>query len=41
MHKVASCPIQTDIATRKLSTCLQEFDWFFRFDHLFADDKLN
>jgi hypothetical protein len=26
LHKVASCPIRTDLATHMLSTCLRGFD---------------
>jgi hypothetical protein len=41
MLKVISCPIQIDLATHKLSTYLQGFDWFFQSDRLSADGKLN
>jgi hypothetical protein len=38
---VASYPNLTCLAEHKLSTCLEEYGWFSKSDHLSAGDKLN
>jgi hypothetical protein len=39
LHKAIACPIRTDLATHRLSICLQGFDWSFRSDHLSVDGR--